>query len=373
MIDKRFFSAFIALSSFSVFANSNVENVSEYIKNADLNRQYNAIIKQEKKFDEVDNIRNKAAFLASYEFYPSKLKRNDYGLSFTNGKSGVLIPNESSEKIKLFKSDIGRSKNLYGNKFFDFGGSLLHKSLNSAESYFEIGLPNQNRSINKKAEIASDNSVVYLGYDQYTDIAVQAFEDSGRILTLLNSTESPTEYSYEIIISNGGELKKDDESGGVVILDYEGNFLGGFAPPWAVDSSGKEIPTHYEIRDNYLVQIINHTDHTVDYPIVADPYFGYNLISHAYWRQRSNGITFSVIPTTWARWQGGGYLPGVYGWNELVNRYYYTISSRTRNFGGMRDQYICHQQFAFYKSSWNLEPWRPDVSYSSTVANLCNP
>lgn len=39
----------------------------------------------------------------------------------------------------------------------------------------------------------------------------------------------------------------------------------------------------------------------------------------------------------------------------------------------MRDQYICHQQFAYLKSSWNLDEWRPDVSYASTVTSLCNP
>lgn len=44
---------------------------------------------------------------------------------------------------------------------------------------------------------------------------------------------------------------------------------------------------------------------------------------------------------------------------------------------GMREQFMCHWQYAELaepgKTSWNLEPWRPEVSVDEMVAARCNP
>ena len=41
----------------------------------------------------------------------------------------------------------------------------------------------------------------------------------------------------------------------------------------------------------------------------------------------------------------------------------------------MKDQALCHWDTIarIKKSTWNLETWRPDVSYARTIAALCNP
>ena len=67
------------------------------------------------------------------------------------------------------------------------------------------------------------------------------------------------------------------------------------------------------------------------------------------------------------------HLVGVWGWDELYEKYKDGGRGINTNIGGLRDQYICHQQFAFLKDRWNLDEWRPDVSYPSTVAAGCNP
>lgn len=43
------------------------------------------------------------------------------------------------------------------------------------------------------------------------------------------------------------------------------------------------------------------------------------------------------------------------------------------NTSGLEDQYVCHFYFGNGKDYWNIEPSRPDVSYTATVAALCNP
>ncbi|SLM91698.1 hypothetical protein FM106_03875 [Brachybacterium faecium] len=40
---------------------------------------------------------------------------------------------------------------------------------------------------------------------------------------------------------------------------------------------------------------------------------------------------------------------------------------------GMKNQYMCHFNFVWGKSAFNLEPKRPVKNYLMTVANGCNP
>lgn len=57
----------------------------------------------------------------------------------------------------------------------------------------------------------------------------------------------------------------------------------------------------------------------------------------------------------------------------MVREFYAVDSNWTSNRSGMRDQYMCHRNFAKDKVPWNLEPDRPDVGYARTVAARCNP
>lgn len=86
------------------------------------------------------------------------------------------------------------------------------------------------------------------------------------------------------------------------------------------------------------------------------------------------GWTLVVKPTTAAR-HLSSYGAGVAGWDELYSRY--RNSGLNTNLGGMKDQFICHQQFVTlwdrWRATWNLDEWRPDVSYWWTVAQRCNP
>jgi hypothetical protein len=76
---------------------------------------------------------------------------------------------------------------------------------------------------------------------------------------------------------------------------------------------------------------------------------------------------FNAMTSSWANTKNGGAVY-VYNGNTLL----WTEHPNT-NLGGMRDQYICHQQIAFAKRTSNLDEWRPDVSYSATVRARCNP
>ncbi len=164
-------------------------------------------------------------------------------------------------------------------------------------------------------------------------------------------------------------------SDAIFIVDSEGNTVGGFSSPWAKDANGNNVATHYEIRSENLVQVVDHRGSDVAYPVVADPYLGFDMIKSASWVHHSEGWTLQVTPTGWSRFNAGGYVPGVYGWRELYAKY--KDRGLNTNLDGMRDQYICHQQIvavrAPNKATWNLDEWRPNVSYAQTLNASCNP
>ena len=57
-------------------------------------------------------------------------------------------------------------------------------------------------------------------------------------------------------------------------------------------------------------------------------------------------------------------------WSEAKS-YYYAMDRPN-----LTDQFYCHfdgRLATFAKGSWNLESWRPDVSYAATLAAGCNP
>ncbi|AWB88992.1 hypothetical protein C2138_05045 [Salinibacterium hongtaonis] len=55
--------------------------------------------------------------------------------------------------------------------------------------------------------------------------------------------------------------------------------IGQIAAPWAVDANGRQIDTHYELVGNELIQVVEHNQPGVAYPVVADPTFwwGWNV------------------------------------------------------------------------------------------------
>jgi len=242
----------------------------------------------------------------------------------------------------------------------------------------------------------SHGSVVYSG--ETTGRTVHATKDGVRISNIIRSADAPNEYVHKLTLPNGAKVMRASEyqlsgedaenskaasaqttnatgesADPIVVVDKNNMLIAGFGEAWAKDANGKDMPTNYEIKDGSLIQKVDHNQPGVQYPVVADPYLWIDLIDSAEWLQRDEGWTLSVTPTLWARANAPGYLIGVWGWNELYDKYKDVGRGINTNIGGLRDQYICHQQFAFFKDRWNLDEWRPDVSYPSTVAAGCNP
>jgi len=239
----------------------------------------------------------------------------------------------------------------------------------------EVTLPQADRL--SDATLASDGAtIIYVGDASTPSVAVQSSAGGLRIHTVIAGPGVETDSTYSLGLDEGARLVQDP-SGFVVIQAADGSSQGFISPAWAVDATGASVPSSYTISGSTITQHVDLTGRNVQYPVVADPWLGQDLVSSAKWARSSSGWTLQVTPTGFARtimpifklelalWAGYA------GWDELYAKY--KNKGLDTNLGGMKDQYVCHMQFAFFKSTWNLDEWRPNVSYPATVAAACNP
>ena len=97
-------------------------------------------------------------------------------------------------------------------------------------------------------------------------------------------------------------------------------------------------------------------------------------IDHVEWAKWGDLSSLRVYPTPAGRDLSG--RPGASAqagqvWGQIL------ALAPEADLPGMYDQFACHWQFAELiepgKTSWNLEPWRPEVSYEQMVTSGCNP
>jgi Protein of unknown function (DUF2599) len=106
----------------------------------------------------------------------------------------------------------------------------------------------------------------------------------------------------------------------------------------------------------------------------ADTVPGPPYVAQAEWAKWGDLSSLRVYPTDAARIasaQIGTTAAADQAWTEVL-----TLSPDA-DIPGMREQFMCHWSYAELaypgKSSWNLEPWRPEVSGDEMLAAHCNP
>lgn len=106
----------------------------------------------------------------------------------------------------------------------------------------------------------------------------------------------------------------------------------------------------------------------------ADPDASAPFIADAQWAHWGDLTSLRVYPTQAGRDES--LIPGTTAqadeaWGEVL------ALSPEASSPGMREQFMCHWNYAELaepgKTSWNLEPWRPEVDQQQMIAASCNP
>lgn len=104
-------------------------------------------------------------------------------------------------------------------------------------------------------------------------------------------------------------------------------------------------------------------------PLPAPPY-----VDHVQWAKWGDLSSLRVYPTPAARkvsLDPNTDAQAAEAWTEVLT------ASPDADMPGMKEQFLCHWHYAELfepgKTSWNLEPWRNEVSEEQMTAAGCNP
>jgi hypothetical protein len=160
--------------------------------------------------------------------------------------------------------------------------SLDNSAVPGTEVAFEMPTTGEHRD----AQVAEDGTILYQDRSGAVDVAAQPGEDgSVRVNTVIHGPDAPTDFAYPLslpegvtpqLTADGGvdmvrTLTVTDPDTGVETVETVS--VSRVAPAWAVDAAGVAVPTHYEIRGQELVQVVEHRAADVTYPVTADPWW----------------------------------------------------------------------------------------------------
>ena len=187
----------------------------------------------------------------------------------------------------------------------------------STEGTIGVALPFRDQA---DSAVAEAKGIVSYDNKNGTVTAPVVKKDGGvQITTIIHEADAPTRFDYDVSLPSGTRMVLD-ESGVVQVLDSAGAMQAGFAPAWARDATGRDVPTHYEVSGSSLVQVVDHDVPDVRYPVVADPFLGFNLLTGVYKNRAGgykygNGDQWSTKLSGWglAVWTGGAGVLGPAG------------------------------------------------------------
>lgn len=93
-------------------------------------------------------------------------------------------------------------------------------------------------------------------------------------------------------------------------------------------------------------------------------------VGKAYWTTYQGKLRLHSVPTDYGRRYAIN-APWA-AWQQALDKAGRKPLSASQN-DAIFKQFKCHADVAASKPEWNVEPWRPNVTYSRTVAAGCNP
>ena len=230
-----------------------------------------------------------------------------------------------------------------------------------------VGLPTDLGA--SSMEVATDGSVAFLASDEEgAHLSVRALVDGSlQVAVLIPVADAPHEFTFPLDVPEGTRLVMGDD-GGVLALSASDELVLGVGAPWARDAAGGAVETDFRIDGQSIIQTVHYDGD--DYPLVADPWLGLKLVDKVTHTGTGASIVYSVYPTAWGRGVAG-FIARDAAFNEAKAHYPWGFGKPQ-----IRDQFYCHYDMrptTTFKSSWNLEIWRPDVGLVKTVLARCNP
>lgn len=242
----------------------------------------------------------------------------------------------------------------------------------SADSPLQLTSEAGTASIDLPGTSDATASEVLVSYDAGPiDIAVvPQSEGSVQIFSIHNDASTPrVDYPLNLPTDTSVQVNEDGSVGGY----RNGELLFFVGAPFANDSLGAQVPTHYEYSHGVLTQVLELTSSDIVFPVVADPWMGKALYTNV------NVTTYSSSSAHPGAWKvnatptsAGANYRGRDTWNAHRDEIKSKINTN-RWKATLEGQLWCH--IAGYPASlpeYNLESWRANWGYAEQTPWGCN-
>lgn len=145
-------------------------------------------------------------------------------------------------------------------------------------------LHGSNRAVKSGTTVLLGDSVTSL------KVAVQPLKGGVQLLSVLKDSQTPSTTTYDVTLPSGAEMRLDN-LGGVVVRENS-IMTSRFSAPWAIDATGRSLPTHYTLSGNALAQVVDTRNAT--FPVVADPKWIWDWADTGYYFNRSETADLAV-------------------------------------------------------------------------------
>lgn len=193
--------------------------------------------------------------------------------------------------------------------------------------------------------------------------------NSGQIVTATIPDAGPEPLVRLVVDAQPGSSLVMAGDGTGAVVSPSGALVAGFTAPVVVDAAGTPLPASWQPPEagdpsGLAVDLVADPP-AAAYPLTVTVHLGTTVVAGTEWGNREGGESLAVTPSAWGRVSG---QTGVaFGWADVVRR------EPAADTPVMEKQFRCHQLGAPDKATWNLEPWRPDVSYLDYLLARCNP
>ncbi|MFJ2543057.1 DUF2599 domain-containing protein [Microbacterium sp. NPDC087589] len=199
-------------------------------------------------------------------------------------------------------------------------------------------------------------------------------EGSALFAIVIDDKHAPSQYRFDFDVPDGASATVQ-EDGSVAFLAADGAFVAGVAAPWALDNNEGDVPTWFTVEGDAVVQHVDLSEVESDeFPVVADPWLGQQLISSA-WVSNQGGVKYVVnaVPTSWGR----QYIDIMTHTSHVAELKQKLGSLASKVTATIDNQFICHVVNNGYGGgpTYNMESWRPNVHWTiqSNPLTKCNP
>lgn len=117
-------------------------------------------------------------------------------------------------------------------------------------------------------DLISDEALVSTEYGGSRITAYPA-EVGSQTLIEVPDANAPREYGFDMMLPRGSTAAVEAD-GSVSIRDMQGDLLGGYEAPWAIDANNQRVPTSFRVEGDTLIQFVD-TSATDAFPVIADP------------------------------------------------------------------------------------------------------